>query len=98
MTLRRPTCPKCGKESCGHKQQTFGEMWAERGKCIKCGDGWMLGRKCETCTYKANSTSDSSGTVSKRLGSELQKLHTLFVAGALTKDEFEKDKQKLIGD
>jgi len=74
----------------------MGEIWAEQGKCIKCGDGVI--RKCETCTYKANATSGSPGTVSKRLGTELQKLHTLFVGGALTKEEYEKAKKKLIGD
>ena len=80
-----PTCGKCGKESCGHRQPGNNETWDN-------------GRIVSSKTGQPVSGSRSTGTVSKRLGSELEKLHKLLICGALTQNEYQAAKKKLIGD
>jgi len=104
--FRRGFCETCGKEFCGHKPLTNGERWFRDGLCPVCGGGKFPKKKCEllgkTCLPPSRpgskGRSASSETVSKRLGSELQKLSALFNGGALTQEEFNKAKKKLIGE
>jgi hypothetical protein len=85
MTLRPWTCGKCGKETCNHKQPAWGEMWLN-GEIVSMETRQPIRRRA------------SSESTSKRLGTELQKLHALFMAGALSQEEFNQAKKRLIGD
>lgn len=85
MTLRPWTCGKCGKEKCNHKQPGWGEMW-------------LNGEIVSMETHQPIRKRASSESTSKRLGTELQKLHALFKAGALSQEEFSQAKKRLIGE
>jgi len=84
MTLRVPICGKCGKESCNHKQPGWGQMWW---------NGEIVSMETRQPVRRGRQREESS----KRLGSELEKLHKLYLSGALTQVEFDAAKKKLIG-
>lgn len=57
------------------------------------GEMWLNGRIVSTTTRQPVGTA-----VSKRLGSELEKLFQLFKSGALSQEEYDQAKKRLIGD
>ena len=59
---------------------------------------WLDGEIVSMETRQPIKKRASSESTSKRLGSELQKLHTLFLAGALSQEEFNQAKRRLIGE
>jgi hypothetical protein len=63
--------------------------------CRKCG------KPATTCVHFLedfdSKSKRSSESASKRLGSELEKLFELFKSGALTSEEYDRAKKKLIG-